>query len=221
MASNPSQIQYVDDEDVVKVAIPKNKLLFPKSIPLTAYFYIEKNYNDVRRAKLMMFGDCLGEYSEFQKYKRDKKMEFLKNIERGCYHMTRKRGNKKDMSISWDSENFVNLYHDICYKVVMNLNKNAIKSTELVDAVFSGDVHPKQIAKLTSQEMCPELYVNIYAKIEMSSEGVKIKTSKLYYCSKCKNNKTILNHVQDRSGDENTSTIIYCVFCGHQWRLSG
>lgn len=201
---------------------PKTDLLFPNSVPLPLYFYKHKNYTDTRRAKLMMFGDCLERYENFRKLKYDDKIEMLKHIERGCYHTTRKKGNKKGMSISWNSDNFTFLYHDICYKVAMNINPDSIVgSTYLTELILSGDIHPKKVAAMTSQEMCPNIYDAIQQKIALMNEGVKVKTSKLYFCGKCKRNKTILSNCQDRSGDENSSLIIFCVFCGHRWRLCG
>jgi len=197
-------------------------LLFPNSVPLTLYFYKHKNYTDMRRAKLMMFGDCFNRYENFRKLDHSGKLEILKYLERGCYHSTRKKGNKKGLSISWDSDNFTLLYHDICYKVAMNINPDsAVGSTYLTELILSGDIHPRKVAAMTSQEMCPELYIAIMEKIELMNEGVKIKTSKLYYCARCRRNETILSIIYNRSGDENSSLVCSCVFCGHQWTMAG
>lgn len=199
-----------------------NELLFPNSVPLDPYFYTHENYTDIRRSKLMMFGDCLQKYENFRSMNSEQKTRILKYLERGCYHTARKKGNKKNLSISWDSEHFTNLYHDICYKVAMNINPDsAVASTYLTQLILSGDINPKKVAAMTSQEMCPEKYTEILEKIQKMGEEVKIKTSKLYYCPKCKKNETILSNIQDRSGDENSSLIIFCVFCGFRWRLAG
>lgn len=219
-----NNIEYTDDEELQhpeELQYPE-ELLFPYSVPLSPYFYIHKNYTELRRSKLMMFGDCLNRYENFRKLPQTKKLDILKHIERGCYHTTRKKGNKKGMSISWDVENFTFLYHDVCYKVAANINPDSdVSSTYLIELILSGGIHPKKVARITSQEMCPEQYIAIREKIKLMNEGVKVKTSSLYYCGKCKHNETILSNVQDRSGDENSSLIIFCVFCGHRWRLCG
>jgi DNA-directed RNA polymerase subunit M/transcription elongation factor TFIIS len=213
-SENPSE----DEEE----STFSSELLFPNSVPLSIYFYQHKNYNDTRRSKLMMFGDCLNRYENFRSLSLTNKLEILKHLERGCYHTTRKKGNKKEMTISWDGEHFTFLYHDICYKVASNINPDSeVGSTYLTELILAGNIHPKKVAGLTSQEMCPKQYTTIMEKIKLMNEGVKVKTSSLYYCSKCKHNETILSNVQDRSGDENSSLIIFCVFCGHRWRLCG
>lgn len=215
------EVDEVDEEVDEEPQYPE-ELLFPYSVPLSPYFYKHKNYTETRRSKLMMFGDCLNRYENFRKLSQSSKLDILKHLERGCYHTTRKKGNKKGMSISWDGENFTFLYHDVCYKVASNINPDsAVGSTYLTELILSGDIHPKKVAGMTSQEMCPERYTGIMEKIKLMNEGVKVKTSSLYYCGKCKRNKTILSNVQDRSGDENSSLIIFCVFCGHRWRICG
>lgn len=200
----------------------ENDLLFPNSVPLDPYFYKHKNYTDLRRSKLIMFGDCFERYENFRKMDYPKKIELLKYIERGCYDYTRKKGSKKEISISWDSENFTLLYHDLCYKVAMNIRPDSyVGSTYLTELILSGDIHPKKVGGMTSQEMCPARYITIFEKIKLMNEGIKVKTSSLYYCGKCKRNETILSKVYNRSGDENNSLVCSCVFCGHQWTIAG
>jgi DNA-directed RNA polymerase subunit M/transcription elongation factor TFIIS len=214
-----SEDEHSGDE---KRQVEPDELLFPNSVPLDVYFYKHKNYTDLRRAKLMLFGDCLHEVEKFATLSIFDKNMLLKDLERGCYGATRKKGNKKGISISWDSDDFTYLYHDICYKVASNINPNStVGSKYLTDLILDGSVEPKNVASMTSQDMCPEQYTCIMEKIKLMNEGVKVKTSKLYYCSKCKRNETILSNCTDRGGDENTSLIIFCVFCGFRWRMAG
>lgn len=197
-------------------------LLFPKSIPLPIYFYNNKNYTDVRRSKLMMFGDCLSEYDDFKKINYSKKIDILKYLERGCYNQAIKKCDEKGLNISWNNDNFALLYHDICYKVAMNIDPESyIGSDYLANLIISESIEPKKVAKMTSQEMCPEKYTEIFEKIKIMNESVKIKTSRLYYCGKCKRNETILSRCYNRSGDENNSLVCSCIFCGYQWTIAG
>lgn len=197
-------------------------LLFPKSVPLIPYFYSHPNYNDVRRAKIMMFGDSLSKYEKFVGKDMLAKSGILKYLERGCYDLARRKGSKKGYVVSWDDDSFTSLYHDICYKVVMNIDsESVVGSTYLSDMILEGGVHPLRVAGMSSQEMEPSKYIDVLNKVRIMNEEVKIKTSKLYTCGKCKRNETVLTQVQTRSGDENSSLIAVCVYCSFRWQISG
>jgi len=195
------------------------ELYFPNSVPLSAYFYENANYNDIRRSKIMMFGHCLNSYAEFASKSLADKNAMLKGLERGSYRHARKQGAKDIIGSSWDDENFANAYHDICYKLATNLNSE--DSSYLTDLILSGEIQPSSAAALTSQEMDPDKYVDVLNKIKLMNEEVKLKTATMYTCTRCKHQETILNQVQDRSNDENSSLIATCTFCGFQWRMAG
>jgi DNA-directed RNA polymerase subunit M/transcription elongation factor TFIIS len=197
-------------------------LLFPNSVPLASYFYENQNYNDIRRAKLMMFGDSLNKYEKFSKKFITEQNEFLKYLERGCYSLTRRRCIKKGFGMSWDDDDFVNLYHDVCYKLVSNIDGDEPgEMPYLANQLLNGVVKPLEASALSSQDMAPEKYIDVLNRIRLMNEEVKIKTSKLYTCSRCKKKETVLSQVQDRSNDENSSLIALCVNCGFQWRMAG
>ena len=199
-----------------------SSLLFPNSVPLAAYFYSAPNYNDIRRAKLMMFGDSLSKYEEFSKKMIAAKNEFLKYLERGCYSLARTRCIKKGFDAAWDNDNFVSMYHDICYKLVVNIDRDSlVDSMYLTNKLLDGSVRHQDAAAMTSQDMAPDKYVDVLNRIKLMNEEVKIKTSKLYTCPKCKHQETVLSQIQDRSNDENSSLIALCVYCRFQWKMAG
>lgn len=202
--------------------LSRNHMMFPRSVPLDSYFYDHPNYTDIRRAKLMMFGDSLNKYEEFSAVSRAQKTEIIKNLERGCYNLARTKGSKKGFDISWDNENFTNLYHDICYKLAMNIDmESVVGSAYLTKMILSGTVSPANAAALSSQEMAPDKYVDVLNKLRMMNEEVKIKTSKLYTCGKCKHQETVLTQIQNRSLDENSNLIAVCVYCSNRWQING
>jgi DNA-directed RNA polymerase subunit M/transcription elongation factor TFIIS len=199
-----------------------NTLLFPNSVPLASYFYGSSNYNDIRRAKLMMFGDRLSKYADFSKMHVAEKNTLLKYLERGCYGLARHRCIKNGFSMTWDDDNFVNLYHDICYKLVSNIDRESpVDSTYLATLILEGSIKPLDAAAMSSQDMAPDKYIEVMNRVTLMNEEIKIKTSKLYTCPKCKHQETVLSQVQDRSNDENSSLIAVCVYCRFQWKMAG
>lgn len=198
-------------------------LMFPNSVPLDAGFYARySKYNDIRRAKIMMLSDSLSKFTAFSTRVVEQKTELVKLLERGCYSLSRQRGLKKGFDVSWDDENFKNLYHDICYKLVANIDSDSdVGSSYLADMILTGRVLPLEAAAMSSQDMAPDKYVSVLEKVKSMYEEVKIKTSKLYTCPKCKHQETVLSQVQDRSLDENSSLIAVCVYCSYRWRMAG
>jgi DNA-directed RNA polymerase subunit M/transcription elongation factor TFIIS len=60
-----------------------------------------------------------------------------------------------------------------------------------------------------------------FRTLEMKeNETIKVKTTSLYMCHKCKQRKTVVFVAQTRSGDEPNTIFVECVICGNKWRHS-
>jgi DNA-directed RNA polymerase subunit M/transcription elongation factor TFIIS len=57
----------VIDQPMIAEPVEKIDILFPNSIPLSYKYYQDESYNRLRRCKLILFGDCLGDKETFNK----------------------------------------------------------------------------------------------------------------------------------------------------------
>ena len=217
-------------------------------------YYDDPKYNHLRRCKIILFSECLGEFStkddmEYeiiqskQSYitKYFKYMNFSNKtiniilqytfpilytkkyicveIEKSC--LTRAIENSKNQNIRciWSNDKFVNIYHDICYKIAINLDSTSVvKSNYIKDKIVNKDCVLQDIANLTDKELCPDIYIIIDKKIETRNNlKTTIKFSELYKCFKCKRNQCTTERVYNRSIDEGINLMINCTFCGNRW----
>lgn len=192
--------------------------VFNNIIPLDAMFY-KKPYNKIRRAKLILFTSCLMQHKEYQLLPYQEKMKIIKNIERSCYNYVIDKSYEENIMTSWEVDLFCELYHSICYKISANLEKTGLVSNpNLTKAILSGNISIEQLPKLSSQDMYPQKYAEIIQRVEASKSVVQtLKTSAMYRCSKCKENKCTIENRYNRSLDEGVNLTITCLNCAHQW----
>ena len=119
----------------------------------------------------------------------------------------------------WSEPKFVNLYHNICYKLAINLDSDScVKSESIKKKIINQEVQLQDVANMSSKELCPKKYEKIDQKINKRTNlERKIKFSELYKCSKCKRNQCTTERRYARSLDEGTDLTVHCLFCGHNW----
>lgn len=72
------------------------------------------------------------------------------------------------------------------------------------------------IAFLKPNELLPECYADIQAKIDKRNErSKKIEYSSVYVCKRCKQKKCMSKVICTRGLDENLTTVITCHNCGY------
>ena len=195
--------------------------VFANHVPLKAQFYQNFNYNKLRRIKLMLFGEIMNKYKQFNKLTYDDQINIVKKIERGCYHISIDKANSGEYNIhtSWSNTKFINLYHGICYKVASNLDyESSVGSKYLAHRVLNNHVAPIDLAKMSSKLMCPDKYVDIDKKLDkMSNIETTVKTTELYQCYKCKKTQCTIQTIINRGLDEGDSIRVMCQFCGNFW----
>jgi len=194
------------------------KSITTDKIPLDKIFYT-KEYNPIRRAKLMLFKSILSEYKEFHIKKYDDKMIFIKELEESCYNYSSEEANKENIQSDWDNELFCDLYHITCYKISSNLEKNGIiNNQKLFYRIINGEISINDLPKMTSQEMYKEKYIDIINKLEASKNVVQtLKTTSMHKCKRCKENQCTVENLYNRSIDEGTNLKITCMNCGNSW----
>ena len=201
---------------------------YPNSVCLNNYLYEKKEYNIIRRCKILLFSNCLGSYesicainnkkftkTECENYKRNKSIE----IEKGCLNKSLKLAKKNNIRCIWENNLFVDIYHNICYKVAINIDpKSCINSQYLRKQIINNKIDAYNIASMTSKEMCPNRYKKIDSDLEKRNNiEVSVKCSKMYKCRKCKTNNTQSVSKQNRSLDECNNFFVTCMTCGHAW----
>jgi DNA-directed RNA polymerase subunit M/transcription elongation factor TFIIS len=196
--------------------IANQPFIFPNAIPLNIKFYENENYNDIRRCKLILLSDCLGKNFKFDN---NSKEAIIKAIEQGCLNRAIKKAKTYNIRCIWKEEQFVNLYHSICYKVSINIDKNSsINSSFIIDKILNNSIDLKTIANMTSKELYPKKYEKLEEKMHKRHNlERKIKFSERYQCKKCKRNQTTTERCYNRSLDEGVNLTIRCLFCGNSW----
>ena len=189
-----------------------------KSTPLSGYFY-SKQYNGLRRSKLMLFSSVLLDFDEFKALSFDDKNEILLKIERSCYNYSIEIANKNNIPRSWVELNFCYLYDSLCSKVSFNIEKNTIvKNDRFGLSIINNTIDVNKVSRMSSVEMFPEKYEKIQEKLLISkSISRTIKTSKLHTCSVCGMSETTEEKLYNRSLDEGVNFTITCLNCTHKW----
>jgi len=186
-------------------------------IPLKKRLYTNKNYNSIRRNKLLLLGDTLNKYDKFRDMPYNYKHDLICVMESSCYNAAIDK--IQDLIKAWANPIFENLYHHICFNVLTNLDfESEVNSRYLGDSILNGDIAAESVGKLSSRELCPEKYIEYDKNINKRSNSITAaKTTELYKCYKCKRNQCTLENVINRSIDEGTSLIVHCMFCGNSW----
>jgi DNA-directed RNA polymerase subunit M/transcription elongation factor TFIIS len=203
------------------------------AVPLNYSYYDNDKYNRLRRCKLMLFTHSLGDdkniipekYPDLVNTSDPTKSVYLikeyiaKKIERSCLNRAIDKAHLFNIRCIWSDVNFVDLYNNICYKIVCNISEDSpICSQYIRDKILNADIDLNNIANRSSKELCPEKYDEIDQKIDQRANlKLKIKFSELYRCSKCKRNQCTTERRYNRSLDEGVNLTINCVFCGYSW----
>jgi DNA-directed RNA polymerase subunit M/transcription elongation factor TFIIS len=183
------------------------------ALPLSP-FYTEKKYNSIRRLKLLLLTDCLNKSKVFDELKYERKISIVEMLETGCVNESVRKSNEYNIKCLWSNKNFVCIYHGICYNILSAFDV----SESLVEKIINGEIDTEKIAHKSIKELCPEKFEDLNKKLAVRmnmEENVKFTT--LYFCRRCKHNKTVTKSVQLRSADEGSSTYIKCIFCGNAW----
>lgn len=164
----------------------------------------------------------------FKKYSEKNNVECLEtlpnHIERGIFNQSLLLADRMSILKRWDILEFSEIYKDICNKVLTNLDPESYVSNEhLIKKVIDGEIEPNKLAIMTPPELFPEKWEKLIQE-KLNREKLKYEVSNLaqtdfYKCPKCKKARAAFYHVQLRSADEPTSTLLNCLECGHNWRI--
>jgi DNA-directed RNA polymerase subunit M/transcription elongation factor TFIIS len=151
----------------------------------------------------------------FKNMKEVDQLNILIHIENSCANETIRKARGYNLRCVWENPSFINIYHTICYSITSILEQ---ESNTLIGKILNNKINLKHIANMSCKELSPETHDAITFKINKRVNiEQNIKFTEMYFCKKCKHNKTTVERVQNRSGDEGSSFYITCLFCGTKW----
>ena len=194
--------------------------LYPNALPLDYNIFYSEQYNKKRRIKIIIFSNALCKYKQFKTLPYTKQMLFLKDLEEGCYNEACKQTSYNNFYTSWESEQFINFYNDICYDKICNIEGDDIDNSYFIKQLFDGKIKPCEVGSLKSKDMCPHIYEIVENKIK-ERFNIDInnnrKVSTLQKCRRCKKYSVIMTKVYSRAFDECTPLKYTCTNCSFEW----
>lgn len=187
------------------------------TIPLT--LYNDNEYSKNRRAIILLMADILENDLNFKKLSREKQNYIIINLELSCYNETIKKADEKLIYKSWENEKFIYLYQLNCNKITKNLDKySEVGSEYLIQKIINNEIDICNIAKLSSDHLCPAKSENIKNNIKLrNGQKLNYKTSILYRCKNCGKKEVKIQEYQGRSLDEGSNLSLTCNFCNYNW----
>lgn len=96
-------------------------------------------------------------------------------------------------------------------------------NNSLANKIYEGKVSPARFANMNSDEMKSEILLKQEKKyhekgIFDSSVPTTEAETDMFFCMKCKQNRTSYRQLQTRSADEPMTTYVFCV-CGNTWKF--
>ena len=187
-------------------------------VALPLYLY-KKGYNATRLGKILVLIYVIWEYDVIKKLTLDEKMNLCINIELSCYTYVLEKARKDNIILSWTNANFCNYYHEICAKIIANLDSRIENPNDyLIEMIMNKKILIMNLPKLQPFELYPKKYENILDKINKAKEiEFTIKTTTMYTCRKCFARKCKIENRQNRSLDEGVNITITCMSCQNTW----
>jgi DNA-directed RNA polymerase subunit M/transcription elongation factor TFIIS len=185
------------------------------ALPLTINPFYNFEYNNTRRLKAILISSVLNNYQEFSILPYMEQMEIIITLENSCSNESIRKSRDYNLRCVWDNNQFVDIYHSICYNIISILDK---ENNTLFKKIMDKSIDLNTIANMSCKELSPEKYDDLSKQIDRRvNTSLGVKYTELYFCYKCKRNKTTAERVQNRSNDESSSFYITCLFCGTKW----
>lgn len=167
-----------------------------------------------------IFSNTCKEHDGWKSISANEQDTIIRRMERSCFGLAHETCKRDGISLCFMDKKFNERYSLVCNKVLANLYKNgSVSNNYLINKLIAKDIDPYDIANLSSIELYPQASEVERNEIKIRQEQkVPKKVSRIYTCSKCRNNETIYQEYQARSSDEASTKSIKCVHCDHVWR---
>lgn len=191
-----------------------NPSTFNYALPLAFDPFYGDKYNNTRRIEAKIISNILNKNEEFRKLKYRDQMNLLAKIEISCEDEAIRKTREQNLRCEWSNPHFNHIYHTVGYNVMSLLSDDDSIIVKLINKELDASI----IARLTYKDLACSKVSAIMDKINKRANIEQtVKYTEMYFCTKCKRNKTTFERVQNRSGDEGSSFHITCLFCGTQW----
>lgn len=178
--------------------------------PLSLNFYTPI-YTPLRRAKIIVMYNVMSKHKAFRDFSKQRQEYLIMSIENPIWLYALEKN--KEESIVLDD-----VYSTICYRIMSNLDPELVYNENLCNKVLNFNIDFNHLARMSSQELFPEMYVEIIDHMnKIKAVESIIKTSALYQCRRCKENKCTIENIITRSIDEGVSVKVTCINCGMSW----
>lgn len=144
-------------------------------------------------------------------------------LERSIYNSVLERCEADGTPMYWESRRFRQQLKQHALHVEQNLTNAS--NPRLRERLMRGDLKPRDLARMTNEQMFPELYEEVHARLKSSELRKMAPTTRpedapdgAYTCRKCKSKKTTFKSLQIRSADEPMTNFVYCLSCGKSWK---
>ena len=147
-----------------------------------------------------------------------------KDLEIGVFNASIDYAKENNITASWESEPFHELYLAKARSAYVNVNpKSNIKNPNLLKRIKAREFPPHEIAFQKHEQMFPELWKEILDRETLrhkeAYESLTVAMTDRYTCGKCKKNRCSYYEMQTRSADEPMTMFFTCLNCGHRWKM--
>lgn len=140
------------------------------------------------------------------------------NMEKGIFNYTIENCKIKEIPLKWSDKQFNKIYATCARKVLANISYTA-NSAVLKEKIRDGNSDPYILAKMSREELNPEIWESLKEKsLKQSIIKQEVTDDGMFKCNKCKSMKTVYYQMQTRSADEPMTTYVTCTNCGSKWK---
>jgi DNA-directed RNA polymerase subunit M/transcription elongation factor TFIIS len=187
--------------------------------------YTELNtMSQLAQQRIKVQGVILGAcetYPEWKNLSAETQTTLVRRVERSCFEETLNKSISAGVDRLFTNPRFINIYSTESSRIIVNLDiTSSVGSSYLISRLISGEINPYTVAKLSSDQLCPEAASAERAEINIRREQENNndkKVSKMYVC-KCGSTKTTFIEQQTRALDEASVRSIKCEVCKRVWR---
>ena len=143
-----------------------------------------------------------------------------RDLEIGIYNATIDYAADRNVTASWKTDLFCEIYLAKCRSLHANLSGAC--GAKLRKRLADGEFKPHELASFLPERLDPDQWHEIAQKELMKDKGayepMLVPNSTKWFCGKCKKNKCSVVYVQTRSADEPATAFVTCLNCGYKFK---
>lgn len=142
------------------------------------------------------------------------------NLEKSIYNKTINDAASKGIHAIWSNTDFLQLRHSLAINILLNLDpKSSIGSSFLVNELKNNKISCSDLCNMPATQLAPQISQPDRDKIKLqTAQKLKVNTTDIFECRKCKNRRCTYIERQTRGADELSGFDVECSICGNKWR---